>query len=157
MELVRQWLQTNPSPDKPLCLIIDIRIYPYLLSVSSFVSPEIGSCWVLPPRCGNSSWDAHCLINWILKWPCGDIDLHLMEHTRTHTLVQWEGETHTSFLPFASLTSSRLAYDGKVSRDLECFVVWNVSEVCDGWSSRVALSNAIKAEDTGRRGKRKKA
>ena len=40
---------------------------------------------------------------------------------------------------------------------MECFVVWNVSEVCDGWSSRVALSNAIKAEDTGRRGKRKKA
>lgn len=67
-------------------------------------APGIGSCWVLPHTL--QGWrHVHFLINWILKWPCGDIDLHLMKAAQWHT---WK-DTRTSILPCTSFTSSRLA------------------------------------------------
>lgn len=64
-ELVRHSWQTSPSPNKALCLILQIWVNTYLFSVTSLVCFGIGSCWVLPPRGRYSSWDVHFLIKYI--------------------------------------------------------------------------------------------
>ena len=136
------FIQRNPSPNKALCLIIHTWIHPYLLWFSTCVPWD----WVMlgsPPRGGKmlSGCSLLFLSNWILKWPCGDIDLHLMQHT-----LCTQGDAHTSILPGASFTSSRLAREKQSKQRVRVLRgVEYLSELGDGWSLRVVLSRAIKA------------
>lgn len=103
-------------------------------------APGIGSCWVLPHTL--QGWrHVHFLINWILKWPCSDIDLHLMKAAQWHT---WKRHTHIN-------PALHILHQLKVSgvprlkqpvRVLCC--VEDLSELDDGWSLAVVLSRAIK-------------